>query len=90
MREWTLGFFQITPGCGPCLQGPEMPTQRKKMTPHIPWLKPSTKVTIYNEGVGSVCVCVGGTKRNGARVSAPLGGGHAPGPNFERDIARQR
>lgn len=28
-----------------------MPTQRKKMTPHVPWLKPSTKVTIYNEGV---------------------------------------
>lgn len=30
-----------------------MPTQRKKMTPHVPWLKPSTKVTIYNEGVES-------------------------------------
>lgn len=54
------------------------------MTPHVPGLKPSTKVTIYNEGV----VSGGGTERSGARVSSPLGGGHAPGRDFERDKAR--
>lgn len=27
--------------------------ERETETPHVAWLKPSTKVTIYNEGVGS-------------------------------------
>lgn len=57
------------------------------MTPHVPWLKPSTKVTIYNEGVGSVGE---GTDKTGAGVSAPRAGGHAPGPAFERDKAKQQ
>lgn len=57
------------------------------MTPHVLWLKPGTKVTIYNEGVGRG---KGGTERGGARVNSPLGGGHAPAPPpLERDKARQ-
>ena len=55
------------------------------MTPHVPWLKPSTKVTIYNEGVGSE----GGHGKERGQRERSAWRRPCPGPAFERDKAKQ-